>query len=118
MLEPGELLQAIRIPRPSRAARCGYYKVCRKAGEFALASGAVLLDGERERFRAAIGATEGRPVVIADARMVLEGIPRPGAAVRLDERAANELLGRAGLTTPARLHITALARAAAAAMAK
>ena len=32
MLEPGELLQAICIPRPSRAARCGYYKVCRKAG--------------------------------------------------------------------------------------
>ena len=118
MLEPGELLQAIRIPRPSRAARCGYYKVCRKAGEFALASGAVLLDGERDRFRAAIGATEGRPVVIADARMILGGIPRPGAAVRLDERAANELLGRAGLTTPARLHITALTRAAASAMAK
>src|SRR4051812_4497524 len=32
-LQPGELLQAIRIPRPSRAARCGYYKVSRKAGE-------------------------------------------------------------------------------------
>src|SRR6202011_1815127 len=57
-LEPVELLQAIRIPRPSRAARCGYYKVCRKAGEFALASGAVLLDGERESCRAAIGAPE------------------------------------------------------------
>jgi len=118
LLEPGELLQAIRIPRPSRAARCGYYKVCRKAGEFALASGAVLLDGERDRFRAAIGATDGRPVVIADARVILGGIPRPGAAVRLDESAANELLGRAGLTTPARLHITALTRAAASAMAK
>jgi hypothetical protein len=48
----------------------------------------------------------------------LGGIPRPGAAVRLDESAANELLGRAGLTTPARLHITALARAATSAMAK
>src|SRR6516164_8711005 len=118
MLEPGELLQAIHIPRPSRAARCGYYKVCRKAGEFALASGAVLLDGERDSFRAAIGATQGRPVVIADARVILGGVPRPGAAVGLDERAANELLGRAGLTTPARLHITALTRAAASAMAK
>ena len=117
ILEPGELLQAIRIPRPSRSARCGYYKVCRKAGEFALASGAVLLDGERDSFRAAIGATEGRPIVIADARRILGGIPRPGAAVRVDEGAANELLGRAGLSTPARLHITTLTRAAAAAMA-
>jgi carbon-monoxide dehydrogenase medium subunit len=117
MLEPGELLQAIRIPRPSRAARCGYYKVCRKAGEFALASGAVLLDGERDSFRAAIGATEGRPIVIADARTILGGIARPGAAVRIDESTANELLARAGLTTPARLHITALTRAAAQALA-
>jgi carbon-monoxide dehydrogenase medium subunit len=118
MLEPGELLQAIRIPRPSRTARCGYYKVCRKAGEFALASGAVLLDRERDRFRAVIGATEGRPVVVDDARTILGGIPRPGADVRLDESAANELLQRAGLTAPARLHITALARAAAQAMAQ
>jgi hypothetical protein len=45
-------------------------------------------------------------------------MPQPGAAVRLDESAANELLQRAGLTTPARLHITALARAAAQAMAQ
>jgi carbon-monoxide dehydrogenase medium subunit len=118
MLEPGELLQAIRIPRPSRTARCGYYKVCRKAGEFALASGAVLLDRERERFRAVIGATEGRPVIVDDARTILGGIPRPGADVRLDESAANELLQHAGLTAPARLHITALARAAAQAMAQ
>src|SRR3989442_10033121 len=76
-----ELLQAIRIPRPSHSARCGYYKVCRKAGEFALASGAVLVD--RDRFRAVIGATIGRPIVIADARALFGGIPRPGNAIRL-----------------------------------
>ena len=92
--------------------------MCRKAGEFALASGAVLLDCERDRFRAVIGATEGRPVVVDDARTILGGTPQPGVAVRLDESAANELLRRAGLTTPARLHITALARAAAQAMAQ
>ncbi|HET9245914.1 MAG TPA: carbon monoxide dehydrogenase, partial [Xanthobacteraceae bacterium] len=70
------------------------------------------------RFRAVIGATEGRPVVVDDARTILGGIPRPGADVRLDESAANELLQHAGLTAPARLHITALARAAAQAMAQ
>jgi carbon-monoxide dehydrogenase medium subunit len=114
-LQPGELLQAIRIPHPSRAARCGYYKVCRKAGEFALASGAVLVDSDRDRFRAVIGATPGRPIVIADARALFGGIPRPGNAIRLDEAAATALLQRAGLTRPAtlRLHITALTRAAA-----
>jgi carbon-monoxide dehydrogenase medium subunit len=77
-----------------------------------------LLDGERDRFRAVIGATQGRPVVVDDARAIWGGMPQPGAAVRFDESAANDLLQLAGLTTPARLHITALARAAAQAMAQ
>ena len=113
-LKQGELLRAIRIPRPSGTVRCGYYKVCRKAGEFALASAAVLLDRERDRFRAVIGATEGRPIVVADARTIFGAIPGPGSAVLLDETAATGLLRRAGLTASAsvRLHLTALTRAA------
>jgi carbon-monoxide dehydrogenase medium subunit len=119
-LEPGELLQSIHIPRPSRAARCGYYKVCRKAGEFALATGAVVFDADRDRFRAVIGATQGRPIVVGDARTIFNAIPQRGGAARLDEAAAAELLRRAGLATSAsiRLHLTALARAAAQAIAQ
>ena len=116
-LEAAELLQAIRIPRPSRSARCAYYKVCRKAGEFALASGAVLLDRERERFRAVIGATQGRPIVIDDARRLLGAVPQQGTPARLHEGATNELLQGAGLPLNGRLHATALARAAAQALA-
>jgi carbon-monoxide dehydrogenase medium subunit len=116
MLEPAELLQGIRIPRPSRAARCAYYKVCRKAGEFALASAAVLFDRERDRFRAVIGATQGRPIVVEDARSILRGVAQPGA-VELDTTAAGALLRRAQLPANARLYATALARAAAQAMA-
>ncbi|TMJ44099.1 MAG: carbon monoxide dehydrogenase [Alphaproteobacteria bacterium] len=116
-LEAAELLQAIRIPRPSRSARCAYYKVCRKAGEFALASGAVVLDREREHFRAVIGATQGRPIVIDDARRLLGAVPQPGTPARLHEGATNELLQGAGLPLNGRLHATALARAAAQAMA-
>jgi len=94
--------------------RCGYYKVCRKAGEFALASGAVVFDTDRDRFRAVIGATQARPIVV-DARAIFKEIPQRGVAVRLDEAAAAELLQRAGPTTrtSVRLHLTALARAAA-----
>jgi carbon-monoxide dehydrogenase medium subunit len=119
-LQQGELLQAIRIPRPSRTARCGYYKVCRKAGEFALASCAVLFDREQDRFRAVIGATEGRPIVVADARTLFGGIAGPGSAIRLDETAAAGLLRHAGLTasTTVRLHLTALTRAAVQAIAQ
>ena len=43
-LQPGEILEAIKIPRLSEVRRCGYYKVCRKAGEFASALGAVIHD--------------------------------------------------------------------------
>ena len=117
MLEPAELLQGIRIPRPSRAARCAYYKVCRKAGEFALASAAVLFDRERDRFRAVIGATQGRPIVVEDARSILRGVSQPGTAVELDATAAGALLPRAQLSANARVYTTALARAAAQAMA-
>ena len=119
-LAPGELLQSIHIPRPSRAAGCGYYKVCRKAGEFALASGAVVLDPERGCFRAVIGATQGRPIVVDDARAIFKGIPQRGGAARLDEAAAAEMLRRSGPVTSAsvRLHLTALARAAAQAIAQ
>jgi len=119
-LAPGELLQSIHIPRPSRAAGCGYYKVCRKAGEFALASGAVVLDPERGCFRAVIGATRGRPIVVDDARAIFKGIPQRGGAARLDEAAAAEMLRRSGPVTSAsvRLHLTALARAAAQAIAQ
>ncbi|HET7019335.1 MAG TPA: FAD binding domain-containing protein [Xanthobacteraceae bacterium] len=117
MLEGAELLQAIRIPRPSRAARCGYYKVSRKPGEFALASAAVLFDREGERFRAVIGATQGPPIVVEDARSILRGVPQPGGAVELDATAAGALLRRAQLPAHMRLYTTALARAAAQAMA-
>src|SRR5215469_5947923 len=36
-LQPGEMIAAIEVPRLSPTARWGYYKVCRKRGEFATA---------------------------------------------------------------------------------
>jgi aerobic carbon-monoxide dehydrogenase medium subunit len=65
-LVSGEILEAIRLPRLSANGRLGYCKVCRKAGEFAFAIGAVLNDPERGQLRIVIGATGGRPIVIAD----------------------------------------------------
>lgn len=63
-LEPGEILAATSIPKLSGAARWGYYKICRKPGEFASAIGAVLTDPERGIHRSVIGATGDRPIVI------------------------------------------------------
>ncbi|HEV2549165.1 MAG TPA: FAD binding domain-containing protein [Stellaceae bacterium] len=65
-LEPGELVVAVRIPKLSRAARWGWYKVCRKPGEFSDAIGAVLIDPERNVRRAVVSATGGRPLLLRD----------------------------------------------------
>ena len=111
----GEILQAIRIPRPSPGARWGYCKVCRKAGEFALAIGAVYADSERGFFRAVVGATNGAPLIIDDASSIFGGAREPGSSVQLDEAAATRLLtaaGRGADVVRHRLHLTALSRAA------
>jgi carbon-monoxide dehydrogenase medium subunit len=65
-LDTGELLTGVRIPAVSSSARWGYYKFCRKVGEFAETMTAVLHDPEGGIARAVIGATEARPTVIEE----------------------------------------------------
>src|SRR6478736_3470826 len=60
-LSEDELLVAVRIPKRSKAARYGYWKFCRKVGEFPQAIGGALADPERKETRTVIGATEGAP---------------------------------------------------------
>ena len=67
VLADGELLVALRIPKLSAQARWGYWKFCRKAGEFANAIGGALRDPASGRTRAVIGALQRPPHVIADA---------------------------------------------------
>ena len=105
----------IRIPLPSARARWGYYKVCRKAGEFALSMAAIFSDADRGCFRAVMGATSGAPVVVEDATSLFGGAREPSASAQLDEAAAARLItttGRDGDRSRIRLHLTALARAA------
>ena len=64
-IEPGEILSSVRIPKLSTSARWGYYKFCRKVGEFAETMVAVLIDRDRDIVRAVIGATEG-PLIVLD----------------------------------------------------
>ena len=108
-LRPGELLVSVKVPRLGRSARWGYHKICRKTGEFAHAIGAFVVDPERGVCRAVIGATETRPIVIADARAII-GDGDPGC---FDSRAANELASAAGMNDPLerQTHVVALRRA-------
>lgn len=75
--ESGGILSAIEIPRLSAKARWGYYKICRKPGEFADAIGAVVLDPARDVRRVVMGAVGGTPLLL-DAiarRLPYEGAP-------------------------------------------
>ncbi len=49
VIEPGEVLASIRIPRLSEAATWGHYKVCVKPGDFPDSLAVVVRDGERCR---------------------------------------------------------------------
>jgi carbon-monoxide dehydrogenase medium subunit len=111
-LQPGELLEAVCIPRLSPSARWGYYKYCRKTGELALAAAAVLHDPERRLWRAVIGATEARPVLFSDAATLFGGDTSMSPA-RFDAAAADQSLTSAGMTDAVdrQMHVVALRRA-------
>jgi carbon-monoxide dehydrogenase medium subunit len=108
-LRPGELLVSVKAPRLSQSARWGYHKLCRKTGEFAHAIGAFVVDPERSVCRAVIGATESRPIVIADARAIVAD----GAPEGFDSRAVDALARSAGMNDPLdrQTHVVALRRA-------
>lgn len=61
VLDETEVIEAIEVPRPSSVARWGYYKFCRKTGEFPEASAAVMLDPARRIANVFVGALNGRP---------------------------------------------------------
>jgi aerobic carbon-monoxide dehydrogenase medium subunit len=77
-LAPEELLVAIRIPKRSPRARYGYWKFCRKAGEFAQAIGAALHDPERNESRAVMGAIAGPPLLLRNLEMTNEALIAAG----------------------------------------
>lgn len=104
-LDEDEILVAIRIPKLSAAARWGYYKFCRKPGEFAEALAAVLVDPDRNVCRAVIGATSGAPHVVEDAASIVE---------RFDPRDAMSAVEAAGVGDDPyerQIHYVALERA-------
>ena len=108
-LRPGELLVSVKAPRLGGSALWGYHKICRKTGEFAHAIGAFVVDPERGVCRAVIGATETRPIVIADAHTIIGD----GAPGWFDARAADEAAKSAGMSDllERQTHVVALRRA-------
>lgn len=117
-LAEGEILQSIVVPRISNEARFGFSKVSRKTGKFAMAMGVVLFDPERDVFRAVMGATHGKPILIPDARELFGPTPTD-APLAFDEGLATRLLADHGVPVGAsrQLHLVTLRRAVAEAFA-
>jgi carbon-monoxide dehydrogenase medium subunit len=105
--EADEILTGVRFRRLSPAARWSYYKFNRKPGEFAEAIAVFVDDAPAGICRAVIGAIDGPPHVIGNARALLDN---PDAAL-LDPH-----LDAAGLETGSyeyQVHRVAFERAAA-----
>ena len=60
-----EILESVEVPKLSRAGRYGYYKFCRKTGEFAEASAAAVFDPETRAARIYFGAVRPAPVPLS-----------------------------------------------------
>jgi|APFre7841882724_1041349.scaffolds.fasta_scaffold00150_21 carbon-monoxide dehydrogenase medium subunit len=56
-----EVIEGVEVPRLSPGARWGYYKFCRKTGEFPDAAAAVVLDPGRRVARVFLGALDTAP---------------------------------------------------------
>lgn len=109
-LAEDEILEAVRIPRLSSSARWSYYKFNRKPGEFAEAIAAFLDDPQRGVCRAVIGALDGAPHRVANARPLLDEL-RTGGLGSLG-RAELQAAGLAAGSYEYRVHAVALSRAA------
>lgn len=108
-LEQDELITAVRVPSLTQG-RWGYYKFCRKPGEFADASAAVCQIAPGAPWRVVLGALDGPPMLLP---ALAEELHRPDAQTptpaRLRQAVAQALPERDAIDH--QLHATCLARA-------
>jgi carbon-monoxide dehydrogenase medium subunit len=112
-LQPGEMVEAVRVPVMTPSARWGYVKACRKPGEFAHAIAAVVIDPEQATARAVVGALNAAPIVLGDAAALFGGRVTGDFKRQFDARVADAILIKAGIASPAdrHVHVTVLRRA-------
>lgn len=64
VLDESEAITALHLPLLSAQARWGYYKFCRKTGEFAEASCAAYFDPASATAQIVVGALDGAPIAL------------------------------------------------------
>lgn len=110
-LDADEILEAVRVPRLPEIATLGFYKVCRKTGEFAHAIGAVMHDPSRSVLRVVVGATHSRPLILTSTQVEMRS--GEGGRPEMEWGAVMKALNQAGMTDPIdnKIRLTALRRA-------
>lgn len=108
-LMPGELIVSIQIPKLLSGARWGYYKFCRKTGEFSQATATVVVDPQRGYARVVLGALDGAPLLLED---LAELLAQQGVDAAMDQ--AGNIVNQYVGTMPEyrrQLYVTAVNRA-------
>jgi len=96
-LRDTEIIESIDVPKLSGAGRYGYYKFCRKTGEFAEASAAAVFDPEKGAARVYLGAV--RPVPVSLAALAAR-VAREGKSATSGEAVARAIAEAAGDLDP------------------
>lgn len=76
VLDDEEILTSVTVPKLSDSVRWGFYKVCRKTGEYAASLGVAVLDPGRRVFRIVLGATGKPPLILHGTAEAARGIDR------------------------------------------
>ena len=109
-LADDELIAAVEVPKLGAGARWGYWKFCRKTGEFPESSAALLLDPGRRIAELWVGALDGAPQPLVE---LAADLARRGAIAATPEACFRAIDAAVPGLEPAqrKLHITAVRRA-------
>ncbi|SAK96272.1 FAD binding domain-containing protein [Caballeronia ptereochthonis] len=92
LLGEGEIITAILLPKLGPTLRWGYYKLCRKTGEFAHASAAAAFDARTGLARVVLGALDGPPAALDElARQIAQHGPAAASEDALAQAVASAM---------------------------
>lgn len=106
-LGPAEIVTSIVLPRASKRARWGYYKVTRTVSESADAIAAVISDPERGVSRVVLGGLKCPPLVLDELSAHLRERPPEPGEIRLE--ACKEMISHLPILVDVNLHNYAFA---------
>lgn len=108
-LEDGEIITAVLLPKLGATLRWGYYKLCRKTGEFAHASAAAAFDARTGLARVVLGALDGPPAALDElARQIAQRGPAAATEDALAQAVARVMPNADGIDR--QIHTAALER--------